>query len=69
VPGERGEVIRTAYNIRYLEMRKLRPTHRKGASSSVKAVRQSPSLSFDSFLFVDNITNSRIMLKDARRHY
>jgi hypothetical protein len=50
-------------------MRKLRPTHRKGASSSVKAVRQSPSLSFDSFLFVDNITNSRIMLKDARRHY
>jgi hypothetical protein len=35
----------------------------------VKAVRQSPSLSFDSFLFVDNITNSRIMLKDARRHY
>lgn len=27
------------------------------------------NVSFDSFLFVDNVTNSRIVLKEARRHY
>lgn len=37
-----------------------RSRNRPGASSNV---------SFDSFLFVDNVTNSRIVLKEARRHY
>lgn len=46
-------------------MRKLRSS----GGASAKAVRHCASVSYDSFLFVDNITNSRIMLKDARKHY
>lgn len=52
-------------------MRGLR--HSAGRSGIQKGrereVRHTASVSFDSFLFVDNITNSRIILKDARKHY
>ena len=50
-------------------MRKLRYSGNKGNFSGLKATRHGSSVSYDSFLFVDNVTNSRIMLKDARKHY
>lgn len=51
------------YNILLMEISKAqhrRSRNRPAACSNV---------SFDSFLFVDNVTNSRIVLKEARRHY
>ncbi len=50
-------------------MQKLRTNAPKCPSGFGKGGKHCPTVSYDSFLFVDNVTNSRIMLKDARKHY
>ncbi len=47
-------------------MNKIKPSHHKANSTNTC---HSSTVSFDSFLFVDNVTNSRIVLKEARKHY
>lgn len=42
-----------------------KPQHRRSRNTPATC----SNVSFDSFLFVDNVTNSRIVLKEARRHY
>lgn len=51
------------YYILLMEISKPQPRRSRNAPASCSSV------SFDSFLFVDNVTNSRIVLKEARRHY
>jgi hypothetical protein len=53
-----------------MEMRKIKESNpNPNPPRDPSKTRHSSSVSFDSFLFVDNVTNSRIVLKDARRHY
>lgn len=42
---------------------------RPAQGKEAKTTKHTSCVSYDSFLFVDNVTNSRIVLKDVRKHY
>lgn len=43
--------------------------NRPSQTNEGKTTKHTSCVSYDSFLFVDNVTNSRIALKDVRKHY